>query len=156
MPSQGAITKTIRINREDRAYLEEEMAESGLTWSGVIHKLISERGTPPKKKGEEKGTPQKQSNVLQSKNEGTPLREDLMDIAVERDLKQMCKLSQISTHDFFRGINDIWERGQLEIEGHKVRSTGIYDVSKLEEECYKRGIKPQSMIDKVVRSLQNA
>lgn len=40
MPSIGSITKTIRINAEDKAYIEKLMIEKGLTWSGAIHHII--------------------------------------------------------------------------------------------------------------------
>ena len=144
MPSLGAITKTIRLSPEDREIVEEIMRSEDLTWSGAIHKLISEKGTP-------QNVSQKNTKI---ENEGTPHRQDLMDRAVEREIGSMCRLSGISTHDFYRGVCELWESGKLEVEGDKVKSLGKYNVKKFEEVCYRAHVLPQKMIDKLTESLE--
>lgn len=141
MPSVGSITKTIRINAEDKEYLEKMMDERGLTWSGVVHQIVSERGTPTKKESIPKGTP------LEN-------RQDLMDKAVERDIGSMCKLSGISTHDFYRGICELWNKGYVCIEDGKVKSKGEWKMDKFEEMCHIMHENPQSVIDKIAKGLR--
>lgn len=91
---------------------------------------------------------------IETIDEGTPRRQDLMDKAVEDDINQMCRLSGISTHDFYRGVSELWSAGKLEIEGEKVKSNGEYDVKHFEEVCYRAHIGPQEAIDKLTRSLE--
>lgn len=145
MPSIGAITKTIRVNREDRAYLERIMTENNLSWSGAIHYLIGlkneNKGVPLREKTYTGGVPQ----------ENMP---DLMDIAVEKDLAKMCELCGISTHDFFRDVDELFNDGKLEIENGKVKSRGEYNLRYFLETCHKANVRPQEMIDKFTRSLE--
>lgn len=57
MPSKGSITKTIRIDAENTALIEEMVAQ-GKSYSGAVNELI--RGTPLEVRGtplEERGTP---------------------------------------------------------------------------------------------------
>lgn len=140
MPSVGSITKTIRINAEDKGYMERLMEENGLTWSGVVHYLVATSGTPSKKEDKSKGTPIE--------------RQDLMDKAVEKDLVDMCRLSGISTHDFFRGVCELWNDGEIGIDGEKVRSLGHYNIERFVELCHIMNIKPQETIDKITRSME--
>lgn len=198
MPSVGAITKTIRLNAEDREYIESLMLGENLTWSGAIHKVISERGTPQngsqKNRGNKKegqGTPydeirdleirdlryrlqelrtrckgEKATELFDSKlyshiqiepilgGEGTPHRQDLMDRAVERDIGNMCKASGISTHDFYRGVCELFNEGQIGIEEGKVKSYGEYDMKDFEMVCYKLRERPEKMLEKLTRSLE--
>lgn len=132
MPSLGSITKTIRLSAEDKEKVEGMMKDGGLTWSGAVHRLICEfdRGTPTEFK-----------------------RQDLMDKAVERELRQMCRLSGISTHDFFRGVSELWERGKIEIDREKVKCNGELDVKRFMYVCYKHKMKPQEMIDKLAERI---
>lgn len=147
MPSAGSITKTIRFSPEDREKVESLMESENLTWGGAIHKLISGQGTP-------QNGYQKTRENTKSVYQGTPRRQDLMDKAVEDDINQMCRLTGISTHDFYRGVSELWSAGKLEIEGEKVRSNGEYDVKHFEEACYRAHIGPQEAIDKLTRSLE--
>lgn len=167
MPSVGAITKTIRLNAEDREYIESLMLGENLTWSGAIHKVISERGTPQngyqKNRGNKKegqGTPQGLNykswgaRNQEDLGEGTPHRQDLMDRAVERDIGSMCKASGISTHDFYRGVCELFNEGQIGIEEGKVKSYGEYDMKDFEMVCYKLRERPDKMLEKLTRSLE--
>lgn len=149
MPSVGAITKTIRLNAEDREYIESLMGEESLTWSGAIHKVISERGTPQGKDYTVGGSKKQGGN-----GEGTPHRQDLMDRAVERDIGSMCRASNISTHDFYRGVCELFNEGQIGIEEGKVKSYGEYDLRDFEMVCYKLRERPDKMLEKLTRSLE--
>lgn len=164
MPSAGAITKTIRLSPTDREMVEGLMNSEGLTWSGAIHKLITEGGTPKsgyqktrenKKPG--KGTPYgKDSTSVMAENQGKIYHQDLMDRAVERDIGEMCKLSGISTHDFYRGICELFTDGQIGIDAGRVRSFGEYDLRDFESVCYRLHQRPKEMLEKLTRSLERS
>lgn len=83
-----------------------------------------------------------------------PQNTDLMDKAVEKDLVDMCRLSGISTHDFFRGVCELWNDGEIGIDGEKVRSLGHYNIERFVELCHIMNIKPQETIDKITRSME--
>lgn len=89
-------------------------------------------------------------------NEGgnVPQNSDLMDKAVEKDLVDMCKLSGISTHDFFRGVSELWNDGEIGIDGERVKSLGHYNIERLVELCHIMNINPQEAIDKITRSME--
>lgn len=149
MPSVGAITKTIRLNREDRAIVEELMLGENLSWSGAIHKLINGEN----KKSIVGGTPQgKDCKPRGKENQGN--RQDLMDRAVERDIGEMCKASGITTHDFYRSVCELFNEGQLGVEGEKVKCVGKYNMGDFENVCYKLHTKPEEMLEKLTRSLE--
>ena len=131
MPSVGSITKTIRLSPIDREYIESLMSERGLTWSGAVHYVIS-------------GGTRSEEEIVQS----------LMDRAVYRDIKKKCKANGISTHDFYRGILELWEKGKIEIVDGKVRSNGEWRTKEFETACYKIGKLPQEVIDAVTRGLK--
>lgn len=80
--------------------------------------------------------------------------QELMDKAVEKDINQMCRLNNISTHDFYRGVCELWNAGKLEIDGEKVVSLGKYDVRMFEETCYKNKLRPQEVLDKLTRRME--
>lgn len=132
MPSVGSITKTIRINAQDREYIEGIMRENGLTWSGAIHYIIGLKDTPEEVK---------------------EYRQDLMDRAVERELIAMCKEKGISTHDFFRGALRLFKNDKLRVDGWKLRSYGDISTEKLEEVCDINNLKPQKVVDRITSSL---
>lgn len=131
MPSVGSITKTIRLSPIDREYIESLMLERGLTWSGAVHYVIS-------------GGTRSEEEIVQS----------LMDKAVYRGIKKKCKAEGISTHDFFRGVLELWEKGKIEIVDGKVRSNGEWRMKEFETACYKIGKLPQEVIDAVTRGLK--
>lgn len=126
MPTIGSITKTVRINAESRRYLERIMEENGLTWSGAVNYVCG---------------------VVEN-------RQDLMDKAVEREIKGKCEENGISTHDFFRGINELWKKKKLEIDGYKVVSLGDYELHAFEEACYILNCHPQNVIDRMTAKLK--
>lgn len=142
MPSVGAITKTIRLNPEDREKVESLMMGENLSWSGAIHKLISGGSTVG-------GTPQRKDCKPNQEH-----RQDLMDRAVERDIGEMCKLSGISTHDFYRGVCEYFTEGQIVIHEGKVKCLGEYDLRDFESVCYRLHTKPKEMLEKLTRSLE--
>lgn len=85
-----------------------------------------------------------------------PTRQDIMDRAVEREIKAKCKENNISTHDFYRGVLKLWKDGKLGIEGWKVRSLGNYKMERFVELCYILGTTPQKVIDKITKDLEVA
>lgn len=151
MPSIGSITKTIRFSLEDRERIERLIEEEGISWSRAVHKLMNE-GTP------EKGYQKTRQNT-KSADKGTPqekpqYRQDLMDRAVEKDIDKMCELSGISTHDFYRGICDMFNDGKIYCEGDKVKSKGEWKLDEFIEVCHEVNVYPQEMIDKIVKGLR--
>ena len=143
MPSQGSITKTIRINAEDRAVIEQIMEEEGVTWSGAIHHLVAE-GVPLKKEKKVEGcTPEEEKR-------GVP---QLMNENTQRDIEKMCELSEISTGLFFDEVCRLFNEGKIEVEKHGLRSRGEYDLGYLEDVCHRLNVDPQEMINKLANSL---
>jgi hypothetical protein len=57
MPTIGSITKTVRINAEDLAVIEKIMAKEMVSWSGAIHYLVGNRGTPSEKNKKSEASP---------------------------------------------------------------------------------------------------
>lgn len=132
MPSRDSITKTIRLNKEDREYIEELMRDNGITWNRAVHRAI---------------------RIADSEKECG--RQDLMDRAVERDIIKECKRSGISTHDFFRGIEELWKKGKIEIDGYRVKSVGEWDMKEFEICCWKNKKSPQKVIDMITEKLRD-
>lgn len=134
MPSKGSITKTIRFNVEDREYIERVMEEEEVTWSGAIHKLIEDRGTPHK---EDKG------NSLKDNMEDTEYK----------DLENMCQVSRLSIKEFMGRVVELFNLGNIYIDGTEVKTKGEYDTRELEDMCHRINADPQDMIDRLTRSL---
>lgn len=140
-PTSDRKTKTliIRINDETRESLESKASEEGKTLSDYARDILI-------------GGKQK-NNVIQK---NTEFRQDLMDRAVERDIGEMCKLSGISTHDFYRGICELFTDGQIGIDEGRVRSFGEYDLRDFESVCYRLHQRPKEMLEKLTRSLERS
>lgn len=143
MPSQGSITKTIRVNAEDRAVIEQMIEDTGCTWSGAIHRLISE-GVPQEKEKKAEGCTPKQ------RDEGVP---QIMSEETYRDLEQMCKLSGLTFDKFMDYIRRLFNDGKIYIEGIAVKTKGDYDLEYLVDICHRVNVDPQEMINKLANSL---
>ena len=98
MPSQGSITKTIRLNAEDRERIERIMEEDGVSWSGAIHKVIAE-SVPRKKEGSSRGcTPKKEEGEVHQ----------IMGEEARADLEQMCRVSGLTLGRFMEYIRELF------------------------------------------------
>ena len=182
MPSRDSITKTIRLNADDTAVLEGLMAERDLSWSGAIHYLIEQWGTPLKPKNEARVHPKNAILVP----EGTPqevvekIKEALKNGAVQgvhpniengvhptdkgvhpdfisdesrEDIEKMCHLCGISTKLFFDEVDRLFNEGKLEVDAMKLKSNGEYDLKELENVCHLMNISVKDVIKKTVASL---
>lgn len=153
MPSIGSITKTIRFCEEDKEKIEKLVREKGISFNRAVHELIegnAGEGTP------KKGYRKIRENTKEG-DEGTPkeeYREDLMDRAVQREIKSMCKGSGISEHDFYRGVMELWRKDKIYIEYGEVRCKGMWKMEEFEEACHRVNVYPQTMIDKIVKGLR--
>lgn len=138
MPSRDSITKTIRLNAKDRAVVEEIIEKEGCSWSGAIHKIISE-GRPIK--SIPKITSVKDSDRL-------PMSEETY-----RDIENMCRLSGLTFANFMNYIQRLFNDGYIYIEGVAVKTKGDYDLSYLLDACHRANVDPQEMINKLANSL---
>lgn len=140
MPSQGSITKTIRLNAEDKEIIERIMEEEGVSWSGAIHKVIAEG--VPRRKGvrERECTPEK--DVPQIMSEET-----------RADLEQMCRVSGLTLGRFMEYIRVLFNDGKIYVDGLTVKTRGDYDLRYLVDVCHRLNIDPQEMINKLANSL---
>lgn len=141
MPSKGSITKTIRINAEDKEYIEGMMAKEGVTWSGAIHKLVSERVYPQTSENDMRGVPKE-------KEDNTSIPAVIM-----RDIESMCSLSEITVGDFMRELCEAMNNGDVMYEDGKFTSTEEIDLSRFREACDAKGVPYQKMIDKATQNV---
>lgn len=139
MPSKDSVTKTIRIGKEDLEVVESLMESEGLSWSGAIHQIISERGTPQKT--------QKQASAKHNSLEG------IMSEETYKDLEDMCRKSGVSLEVFFDRIRELWNEGRIYTEGFLIECRGGYDLKELEETCHRANVNVQDMIDRLSKSM---
>ncbi len=126
MPTIGSITKTVRINAEDLAVIEEIMAIEKVTWSGAIHFLANNRGTPSEK----------------NKKSGLTPNKDLEEIG------SMAKFFGITTEALLRAVCDGLMDGALTVEGGKVVGTPDESLTRFKEACHDMGIDPEKALEK--------
>lgn len=81
--------------------------------------------------------------------------QEIMDKAVEKEIKQKCSRNDITTHDFYRAINDMWNEGEIYIEYGDVRTKGKWDMVEFEHACNHVNAYPQTIIDKFVKGLRS-
>lgn len=134
MPTNGSITKTVRINPSDLAVLEEIM-QDGISWSGAVHKVIGEYQSP--KKGE--------------KSVGTPLPD--VPESVHRDNAAMAKFSLMTYSELIIALNEGLNDGSLAIENGKIVGRGGLDLSEFYDVCHEKNIEPEEAIKKCVMML---
>ena len=106
--------------------------------------LVVVREEEWRKKEQEDNAPQNIEEIVQW----------IMDKAVYKDINEMCRSCQISTHDFYRGVCDLWNSGKLFIEDGKVKSKGEWDLDMFVERCHYINEYPQDVIDKVTKGLR--
>ncbi len=133
MPTIGSITKTVRINAEDLAIIEKIMTDEKVSWSGAIHFLVGNRGTPSKKS---------------QKSEASP-NNDL------KEVESMAKFFGMDVGDLLKGVCAGLMDGNLTVENGKVVGVPEIDLDNLKEACHERGIGMQEAIDKTVKNLRS-
>lgn len=143
MPSQGSITKTIRLSAEDRAVIERIMEEENVTWSGAIHRLIV-GDVSGKERKEAKGVPQVKED------EGVP---KIMSEETYKDLENMCRLSGFTLARFMDKVRELFNNGDIYVDGLTIRTRGEYDLSYLIDVCHRANVDPQEMINKLANNL---
>ena len=134
MPTNGSITKTVRINPSDLAVLEEIM-QDGLSWSGAVHKVISEYGSP--KKGE--------------KSVGTPLSD--VPESVHRDNAAMALFGQMTYSEMIVLLNTELNDGRLRIESGEIVGQNSLDLNEFYDVCHEKNIRPEDAIKKCIAML---
>lgn len=134
MPTNGSITKTVRINPSDLAVIEEIM-QDGISWSGAVHKVISEYQSP--KKGE--------------KSVGTPLPD--VPENVHRDNATMAAFGLMTYSELIIALNKGLNDGTLKIEDKRIVGQTEIDLSAFYEVCHEKNIKPEEAIKKCVMML---
>ena len=135
MPSIGSITKTIRINAEDKVYIEELMDENNLTWSGAVHKLVSERGVPQKKAEESEGVPKKEENIPQGLAE----------------IKVMLPFYGLNLEEFYERLSAAMNSGTVMYEDGEFKGRSEVDLRRFKEACEDKGVDMQKMVDKMTQ-----
>ena len=164
MPSKDSITKTIRLNADDIAIVKLLMRTKGLTWSGAIHWLINQRGTPQKEEKVIRGTPQKwvqgplKTAEIQELLGVHPTNEKgvhptFISDATREDIEKMCHLSGISTVYFFEEVDRLFNEGKLEVDCMRLKSNGEYDLSTLESVCHLNNVSVEDAIEKTIISM---
>lgn len=133
MPTIGSITKTIRISPGDLEIIEGIMSAENLSWSGAIHRLISENGSA--------GTPTTE----------LPYGIDMADLD---DLKTMvgfgCGSVGEIIHLIDKGLND----GSLVLESGRIIGRPEVDLDKFLDVCHDFGKDPQKMLDKMIEKIR--
>lgn len=129
MPSAGSITKTIRINAEDKAIIEELMAKEALTWSGAVHRLISEGSVPKREKGNTKGVPDGFKEAF-------------------KELSDSVKCYNLTGEAFLEKIITAMDKGKIVYEGGEFTVYDEIDLSRFKAACDEKGVEYQKMIDK--------
>lgn len=130
MPTIGSITKTVRINAEDLKVIEGIMADKGLSWSGAIHFLANNAGTPSK-------NPEKSS-----------LSAEL------EDIKEMVGLFGIGFEDFTVKLCDAMNDGTIYIDEGEIKVQTDLMLDEFYEVCHEANVEPQDAINKVVQMLR--
>lgn len=127
MPSIGSITKTVRFYAEDLEQIEGLVAE-GMTFSGAVHKLISENS------GKSTGVPTKITDIVE-------------------EFDEMASCSGISLDDLVNGIFTLLEDGTLMIEnGSIVVSSGW--ASEFESVCHDLCIPVEKAAEGAIKALK--
>lgn len=143
MPTIGSITKTVRINPDDISILSDIMRRNNLTWSGVIHYLIENRGVPQIDKGVPQKSEKSAVGCTPKDNTGVP-----------QEFLQMLHDLRMPLSDFITEITNLIDSGCLMNEnGHLVSKEQGIDLSGFIEICHDANIDPQGAIDKAAKML---
>ena len=144
MPTNGSITKTVRITEEDVVTIEGIMRKKGFSWSGAVKYLVElHRGTPQKSGVSQTGTPLK--GTTHGNLAGyTPNK--LLGVATDLNMEYEKFANEIS-----RLIND----GCIMKEGNRLvaHENGV-DLGELFDLCHETGAEPQKVVDAMARGLR--
>lgn len=154
MPSKGSITKTIRVNEEDKEYIERRIEEEGLTWSGVIHRLIEEK--EPVRVIQEECISRKEYDELQRKYKEAlkkPSEQQIMKEETWRELRGMIRLMGYSEPRFFDLICELLNEGKIYQEGMVLKTLGEIDTREFEEICHRVNVEPEDMLKKFIKGM---
>lgn len=124
-------TLILRVNAETKEKIEKKAKISGKSISDYVRdEILGER--------------QSVEDIMQS----------VMDKAVYRDIKKMCELCGYSTHDFYRGVCELFNEGILYIDEKRLKSKGDWDLEEFVEKCHSINKYPQDVIDMVTKGLR--
>lgn len=132
MPTIGSITKTVRINAEDLAVIEKIMADEKVSWSGAIHFLVGNRGTPSKKSQKSEASPNNDLKEVES-------MANFFGLTLNEMLSKICE-----------GLTD----GTLTIENGKIVGTPDLELENFKEACHDMGVEPQKILDKAAQGVR--
>lgn len=132
MPTIGSITKTVRINAEDLAVIERIMADEKVSWSGAIHFLVGNRGTPSKKSQKSEASPNNDLKEVES-------MANFFGLTLNEMLSKICE-----------GLTD----GTLTIENGRIVGVPEVDLENFKEACHEKGIDLQKALDKATQSIR--
>ena len=137
----GSIIKTIRIRAVDLPKVECVMRDKGLTWSGAIHDLLSEKGARIVVK--EKEVPAKTGCGSLPKG-------------LYKDIDSMLSVNGLSYERFMEIIDKLMNDGSIIVSPDSVVTTDSrVNVSALIDRCDEAGIKNyQAVFDKLIKSLR--
>lgn len=144
MPSKDSITKTIRLNAEDTAFLEDLMKKESLSYSGAIHRLIAMGCTPNNEGCTPRGVPQTEKEA----SKGVPLDKETME-----DIERMCFFSGLSVKEFISKLCEAMNEGTIRYENGRFITESGYDLSRLEEACHEKNIPVQKAIEKCIQMI---
>lgn len=128
MPTIGSITKTIRINPADLAVIERIMAD-GTSWSGAIHRLCSEKGTPVE----------------------NPYK---LDTDILKDLDTMARFGGGSVGEIVRMLDEGLNNGSLILGANRIEGKPPINLDRFLERCREVGADPQKVLDKATGGIR--
>lgn len=123
MPTLGSVTKTVRISPSDLTVIEDLMKD-GTTWSGAIHKLCQQTGTPAEK-----------SPVL-------------------REIEDMAMLCGCSLEEFFEQIRDALNDGVLLINRGRVELGLPEWVERFKTVCKEKCLDEEKIGNSAVQAIE--
>lgn len=122
-------TLILRVNAETKEKIEKKARISGKSISDYVRDEMLGDST---------------EDIMQS----------VMDKAVYRDIKRMCELNGYSTHDFYRGVCEMFNEGILYIDEKRLKCKGEWRMEEFVEKCHSINKYPQDVIDMVTRGLR--
>lgn len=156
-------TVIVRISDELHERLMRESSDEGVSMSEYARGILSgERKCNTE--SEELRALKEENSVLQkeiehlrepkiNEPENNVIQNKVMSDATYRDLEDMCMKSGLSVSKFFDRICELFNEGDIYMDGLVVKARGKYDVRELEDVCHRTNADPQDMINKLVKSL---
>lgn len=84
---------------------------------------------------------------------GEIVPQNIMKESTYRELEDMCIKSGFSTERFFDRVCEMFNDGNIYVDGLNIETKGKFDTSELEDMCHRMNTDPQDMIDKLTKSL---